>query len=433
MSVAVATAGVEPDWLTAARAAQADHFAQHGLPTARLESWKYTSLRALEGRELHAAAADNVAALATEDLGEFAIPGEGFRLVLIDGRFEPRLSWLEGLPEGLTVTPMAAADEARLASFRGLLEHDFASGEEALAALAAATAHGLLIELEDDVVVERPLHLLSLSTSSDRPTLASSRILIRLGQRASLQMIEQIGSLGDSGALANMLTQVELAAGARLHQVRLQQCADTAYLVTRQEVRQSSESRFDYLGLDLGGRLVRHDIQCRLQAPAAHASLAGLYALDGRRHVDNHTRIDHEAPQTTSEEFFKGVVDGRARAVFNGKVVVHAGADGTDAAQTNNNLVLSPHAEVDTKPELEIYADDVKCSHGATVGQLDERQLYYLRTRGIPADEARLLLTYAFCREIIERLGSGSELVEHLTSLVVARLPRQEALEAIES
>lgn len=420
-----------PDWLQEHRALQGSHFQRHGLPTQRLENWKYTSLRALEGRAFEPLDAEQVPALASEDLAFCSVPVEAWRLVFVDGIYQPRLSFIDGLPAGVALVPLSAADDDRLQFFQRQLLADYDRPDQALAALAASAAtDGMTLVVEAGVTMPRPIHLLYLSVESDKPRMANLRTLVELGPNASLSVIEHHASLGKATSLVNLLTQVRLGVGSQLHQIRLQQGSDSGYLVTRQEVEQLQDSRFDYFGFDLGGRLVRHDLDVRLIGTGAHAGLNGLYALAGRRHVDNHTRVDHVAPNTTSDEFFKGVLDGGSRAVFNGKVVVHPGADKTDASQTNRNLLLSPHAEIDTKPELEIYADDVKCAHGATVGQLDERQLFYLRSRGIDETEARLLLTYAFCREVVERVGS-EEIATWLTEQVVANLPRREALEDI--
>ncbi|MDX1569761.1 MAG: Fe-S cluster assembly protein SufD [Xanthomonadales bacterium] len=416
----------EPAWLSDYREAQGAHFKEHGLPQPRLENWKYTALRMLEQHEFRSP--DPVSVLQPEDLPDLAVPGARWRVVFVNGRFSSALSLLDDLPDGVRVDSLAELDEADLESLRQDIVQDFARPDEALAALCAADAvDGLVLRAEAGARAEQPIHVLHLSLGQDGPVLHNQRDIVHLAAGARVTIIEHHRSLGGSGNFSNRLATIRLAENSHLGQLRLQQMGDPDYLVTRQDCEQAAGSHLDYIGFDLGGRLVRHDLNCRLAEPEAKATLCGVYALDGKRHVDNHTRVDHVAPQTASEELFKGVLDGRARAVFNGKVVVHEGADGTDAAQTNKNLLLSPHAEVDTKPELVIYADDVKCAHGATVGQLDELQLFYLRTRGLPEPEARALLTFGFCREVVDRVDNF-DLESYLTGQLVDHLPAGQAM-----
>ncbi len=420
-----------PDWLGAARRLHAERVRALGLPDRRVEAWKYTSLAALSKKSFEVPAPD-AAGLTKQDLAGFELPGlETHRLVFVNGHFSADLSSSECLPDGVALSPLSGADGAVLEAVRARLSEDFDAPEAVFAALnTAAAGDGLIVRLAAGCELDRPLECLYLSVPGEHDLGMNLRNVVVLGEGARVRLIERHAALGNSAHFTNLVNQFELARGARLEHLRIQTEGDAAYLVTRSDARQGPDSRYRYHGIDLGGRLVRHDLNASLDGPGARCELAGVYALDGRRHVDNHTRVDHRAPSATSDEFFKGVVDGRARAVFNGKVVVHEGADGTDATQTNRNLVLSPHAEVDTKPELEIYADDVKCAHGATVGQLDEAQLFYLRSRGLPADEARVLLTYAFCREVVDRLEPEA-LRDHVAGMVVAHLPRPEALEKI--
>jgi Fe-S cluster assembly protein SufD len=241
-------------------------------------------------------------------------------------------------------------------------------------------------------------------------------------------VIESYIGLEDAAEnLTNAVTEIILHAGAALEHYRVQQESVQGYHVSSVHVQQEASSRYESHVIALGGALSRTDIETRLAAAGAETVLNGLYMAGGRQHVDHHTRIDHLAPHTRSAEYYRGVLAGRARAVFNGKVVVHPDAQKTDAHQTNANLLLSADAEVDTKPELEIYADDVKCSHGATVGQLDEDALFYLRARAIDLETARSLLTYAFAEDIISRMRF-KPIRERLSRLVLGRLPEQELI-----
>jgi Fe-S cluster assembly protein SufD len=410
------------------RRAHADRFLGHGLPTVRNENWKYTSLRVLDGQALRPAERVELA-LAPEDLAEFALPPlDAWRVTLVDGWLSRELSVLDGLPAGCRIT--ALSEEQSLPDWaQEDLDHDFETPDLSLAALNGAMAReGLLIEIGDGVQLDRPLHCLQLSLAADQPQLVNLRHLLRMGEGSSLTLIEQFATTEDAAQVTNVVMQMSLAASARLDHIRLQQEGDHSSLITRSMIRQARNSHYAYSGFDLGGRLVRHDLSCRLEGEGAFCGLNGVYALNGQRHVDNHTRVDHVAPRARSSELFKGVLNDRTRGVFNGKVVVHPGADGTDAQQTNGNLLLSQRAEVDTKPELEIYADDVKCSHGATIGRLDDGQLFYLRSRGIDEQQARLMLTEAFCREVVDGVEPDS-LHDYLAAQIIARLPKSDVLE----
>jgi len=281
----------------------------------------------------------------------------------------------------------------------------------------AALADGAIIEVAANYELELPLHCLFITLPSEQPLACNVRNIFRVGRNAKLRMVEQHVGWGNADHLSNQFSQYELDQGAQLEQSRLQQSSDAAHLITRADLRVQADARFAYCGLDLGGKLVRHDLNVDLMGEKAKADLAGAWLLNGRQHLDNHSEIVHSAPHSSSSEFFKGVVDERARAVFNGKVIVQPGADGTHAEQTNKNLLLSKLAEVDTKPELEIHADDVKCAHGATVGALDPDQLFYLRSRGVSDTQARRLLTEAFCAEVLVRT-SDSKVSEFMQALM---------------
>jgi Fe-S cluster assembly protein SufD len=217
--------------------------------------------------------------------------------------------------------------------------------------------------------------------------------------------------------------QFELAAEAHLHHVMLQSDCLQNVLLTSAEVIQRERSSYQFSGFDLGGGLVRHAINCRLAGQGASAMLNGAFLSDGSRHVDYHVCVDHQAPGCSSEQFFRGVLGGHSHGVFNGKALIRRGADGSRVRQSNANLLLSPFAEIDTKPELEIYADEVEASHGATVGQLDEQAVFYMRSRGLEEEEARRMLTSAFCRTVTERLGDAV-LAERIDRLLEAAMPQ---------
>jgi Fe-S cluster assembly protein SufD len=410
------------------RANHARRFLQSGVPGPKQENWKYTPLRLLDALD-YGQTPTGVSALAPEDLPELGLDDlAGWRLVLVNGRVSENLSFLDGLPEGVSLRPLNAQTELPDWASNALAA-PFEAPDESLSALnGALTTGGWVLEVSPGVVLEQPLQLVHLGLPADGAVIGHSRMLIRLGDNARGRLVERYLGPPATANVDNDVVQIQLEEAAELEHVRIQEASPDSFLVTRILVDQQQDSSFRYCGVDLGGRLVRHDLVVRLTASGATCQLNGVYVLDGQSHVDNHIRIDHLATDTTSEELFKGVLDGKSRAVFNGKVVVHPGANGTDATQTNSNLLLSRQAEVDTKPELEIYADDVSCSHGATVGELDAAQLFYLRSRGIPEHQARLMLTDAFCREVVDRLGDEA-LQSMVSERIGQRLPQLDILE----
>lgn len=397
--------GTQPDWLRALRHAGAEQFRAHGLPTRKDETWKYTGLGALE---------QNAAKLPQGPAsGEIC-----FATPIVDD--EQQIKMLDGcmldltceLPAGVSMLALDEAVHSGLNGLQSLLKSLPPSQPKTLSAdgfsaLNTATLeNGLVIHVAAGVDAGR--WLLNWSTTLDGTArMLNSRICLLLEAGARLELLEQFESPDDSTNTSNIVVQVELGKGAALQHVRLVQESAEAGLVTRTEVQQQADSRYAYYGFDLGGGLVRHDLHCALLGGAARASLNGAYLLDGNRHVDNHARVDHMAIDGFSEQYFRGVAGGSARAVFNTTVYIHAGADGSEAKQSNANILLSRRAEIDTKPELEIYADEVIASHGATVGQLDEQAVFYLRSRGLSEAQARQLLTTAFCRSVSDKLAAA--------------------------
>lgn len=422
-------AGREHDWLKTVREHARDTVKRHGLPRPKDENWKYTPIRPLERRGFELIERPP-GRLSRETVDAFGYPGlDCHACVFENGRYRADLSGGGEWPTEVICLPLAQAFDGHGEMLAPFFKRQFTGSEQGFAALNTAFADdGLFVDVPDGVRVDTPLLLLFASSETDKRRIAHPRVIIRLGKDSRMTLIETFAGEEGHQNCTNLLSQFDIGAGAELRHLRVQNEADKAMLVNRTDVAVASEGSYRSFAIDFGGRLVRHDLNVSLNEEQAQCNLNGLYVLRGRQHVDNHTRIDHQVANTRSEEVYKGVLDGHSRGVFNGKVVVHEGADGADAAQTNANLLLSRDAEVDTKPELEIYADDVKCSHGATVGQLDEDALFYLRSRGLEEDEARGLLTYAFCREVVDRLQIdvvrerlSSELMEHLPAGLVAR------------
>lgn len=404
-----------PDWLRERQDRAWAQLLAHGLPTTRHEDWRYTDLQPVAA--LIAAPQSTGGSVAA--LTPVALDG-CCTLMVVDGQFRPEISTPPRDPavrfsaRSTTGAPGEVADSAT------------GGGGDAEAPGVAALKSALLrdeITLDIDGSVSAPLYVVFGTSPGSR---AHTAVRIRLSRDSAATVIEH--HLGDGPALSTTTTQIDCERGARLRYVKLQNYGDVHHL-GGQQIHLQADASADLLHLDLGARLARNDLQVTLAGPGAEVSAQGLFFADGERHLDHHTRIDHRAPRTRSRETYRGIMDQHGHGVFNGKIVVHPGADGTDAQLRNQNLLLSAGAEIDTKPELEIYADDVKCSHGATTGQLDRNAIFYLRSRGLSADQARRLLIASFAREIVMHLPDGP-LEEHVTRLLATRLPELAAVGA---
>jgi len=419
---AAAPRTVEPSWLGELRRAGAARFEGLRWPTPRDEDWRFTDLGPIAKAGLGPARAPGV--ISRGDIEPFLFGhAEWPRLVFANGRFQPALSSLSGLPAGARVGSLAAL----LAEAPELLEGTLGrlAVQPAAAALvgqnAAAFADGYALLLPANAVLEAPVHILFLADARAGGGAVHPRNVVILGANAAASVVESYVALADGVALTNAVTEVDLADGARLDHCKVQRESTQAFHLATLEVRQARDSYLNSFSFAEGAALSRTNIYTSLAGPGAHATLYGLYVGEGRQHVDHQTRIEHAAPNCTSWEVYKGILDGHAHAVFNGKVFVQPEAQKTDGKQTNKNLLLSDTAKVDTKPQLEIFADDVKCTHGATVGSLDAAPLFYCRSRGIPEAEARTLLTYAFAADVLEEIRSRP-VVDHLEELMRAWL-----------
>ncbi|UCG73558.1 MAG: Fe-S cluster assembly protein SufD [Chromatiales bacterium] len=392
-----ACAALPDDWLRPARDIGIARFAANGFPSTRHEDWKYTDLAPVAERTLAYLANPPPAQPApVEPLQDH---GDSMRVLFVNGRLAPG----QRLPvaEGLSLVALADADAAGRARILDRLQALRADPAADLAALNAAfISGGLLIEIAAGARIERPLEILL--QADGQPVAAQPRLVISAGANSQVTLIEQYAGTG--AGLTNAVTDLHCGPGAQVSYTKLQAESPDTHHVALQRLVLERDSRVQVVQLDLGARLSRNDLQVELGAPGAEVSIHGLFVADGTAHVDNHTRLDHLAPHTLSSEIYRGIAANQGRGVFNGKIVVHDGADGTDADLNNRNLLLSQRAEIDTKPELEIYADDVKCAHGATTGQLDANALFYLRSRGLAEAQARSMLVNAFAKEILERI-----------------------------
>ena len=395
--------GAGPDWLRDRRREAATRLQLIGFPDAKAEEWRYTPLQALLGREFRDDA-PRFDALALADIDELLLrDSEHCRLVFVNGRFAPRLSRLDGVGRGV-----------RLASLRDALRQHGGALMNSPALTINADAHafetlnaalfedGAYLHIPAGEQAGEPIELLFVTVGLDEPAMHHPRNLITLGEGASATLIERYASLGRSQYLTNSTTEIALAANARLDHVRVQEEGVAAYHLGRTRLRQGAGSRYAGTTFALGGAWSRAEHRAEFSAPGASFELEGLYLAGDGQFVDHHLDIRHGVPGCSSRETFKGLLHGAGRAVFDGRIVVEKDAQKTDAALNNANLLLSRNAEVDTKPQLEIYADDVKCSHGAAVGQIQPAELFYLRSRGIPEAQAKRMLCLGFAQEVID-------------------------------
>lgn len=410
--------GTELGWLQQLRDKARAQFKRHGLPAKKVEDWKYTSLWSLSQEGFSHDA--NAVSLDKTELAHVAALEDAYRFVIIDGRFSAELSELEGLDEGLSIKPLAEG----LDNAQSMLGEQIDLEKPGLNAINTMLMHdGLVLQVQAGKTISKPVELLVISTAENQKLASHLRNLIQVEADAEVTLLEHYVSLADTEGFTNVVTEVKLDEKSTLNHFKLQHESLAHYHIATLASKQAAGSNWHTNNISLGGKLARNDIHSQLLGEEAHVTLDGLYLVTGEQHVDNHTRIDHAVPNTTSDEVYKGVLDGNSHAVFNGKVNVHKDAQKTDSSQSNKNLLLSRSCEIDTKPELEIYADDVKCAHGSTVGQIDEQHLFFLRARGLDETAARSLLTYAFAVDVLQRIKSAP-MRQALSNVIEKRLPK---------
>ncbi|HEX2252078.1 MAG TPA: Fe-S cluster assembly protein SufD [Thermoanaerobaculia bacterium] len=431
----------EPGALEDLRRRAIERFGATGFPTTRWEQWRKTDVRPISQQRFERVTAAGAAEAA--DLAPHAFAG-AHQLVFVDGFFVPALSDADGLPEGVRAGSLAAALDAEPEAVEAHLGHHavFEPGtgggsreEQPFVALNTALfADGAWLRVPRGVVVEKPIHLLFLSSAGaagGEPPAAFPRNLIVLDENAQATVVESYGSTREAAAGARYwtcpVTEVVLGPAAVLDHYKVQREGLGGLHVAALHLHQRRDSSFFSHSVSTGGALTRNDVGAVLAEPGIECTLNGLYVVTGEQLVDNHMRVDHVAPHCNSYELYKGILDGSARSVFNGLIHVHPGAQKTDAKQSNRNLLLSRGALASSNPQLEIFADDVRCTHGSTVGQLDEDAVFYLRSRGIGAEAAQSLLTYAFASDIISRI-KVEPVRRDLEEFLFERLPRGEVV-----
>ena len=394
-----------PRWLQDLRDRGAARFSALGFPTVRDEDWRFTNIAPIANTEFGPAPVD---ARANEDILKAVADSDAAnRVVVLNGRFSVELSRVNGLPQGIRVGSLAAAVTEHADVVPRYLGQLAEFGTKAFTALNTALAvDGLYVHIPDGVVVDQPLHLLFVSVpgTGAAPMMSNVRTLIVAGDRSQVRIVESYAGLQGGAYFTNAVTEVFAGEGAVVDHYKVQQESLEAFHVASMHLHAGRNANVSSHSISLGGKIVRNDVAAVLDGDGAECTLNGLYLADGDRLVDNHTSIDHAKPHCPSHEVYKGILGGKARAVFNGKIIVRQDAQKTDAKQTNRALLLSDNASINTKPQLEIFADDVRCTHGAAIGQLDDDAIFYLRARGLTYVEARDMLIHAFAGEILDRV-----------------------------
>ncbi len=387
-----------------------------GLPHPKHEEYRYTPIVKVLEKEFSQGFTTLASHLSPLDAQSFFFQGlEANRLVFINGRYSPEASNIISPESEIRIKPVSEAGTDALGKVASL-------DKDAFVALNSAYAQeGAYIEIPAKAVVGLPVVLHFQSDAREGNTTAMPRNYISIGRHAQASIVEVYNSLGDATSFVNALTEIDVADGAQLDYFKVQTESDYALQVNATEVQQAANSRFSSTTLTLGGRMVRNNLNVAQNGSGCHTDMYGLYMLHGKQHVDNHTLVDHRQPHSTSNELYKGIMDDQSTGVFNGKIYVQQAAQKTNAFQSNKNVLLTNGATIFTKPQLEIWADDVKCSHGATTGQLDEEQLFYLQSRGIDAVTARALLLFAFAADIIGHITIGP-LRDHFLGLLNDKL-----------
>lgn len=398
-----------------------ENFGKLGFPTTKNEDWRFTNIATIVKSDFAIATSKNVSQVTAKDIEPFLLQGwKGVRIVFIDGFFSKNLSKLDNTSDALSVEPFSEHLNANNDLVNDTLSKIASYKDEAFTALNTAfTTEGCVVNIPDKGTVGNGIHILHIAASNQ--TLSSPRNMIICGKSSEALVIESYHTLCDEDIFVNCVTEISINENALLYHYKLQDESQKSFHIGNTVIIQKAHSNYISASFDFGGKLVRNNISTELGGEGISTTLNGLYIAKHSQHIDNHTFIDHAKPHCESHELYRGILMDKSKGVFSGKILVRQDAQKTDAKQSSNCLLLSENAHIDTKPQLEIYADDVKCTHGATVGQLDESALFYFRTRGIPKEKALSMLTYAFAEEIITAI-KNVPLQERVEQLLLDRL-----------
>jgi Fe-S cluster assembly protein SufD len=418
-----------PSWAVRLRETALDRFKELGFPSVKEEEWKYTNVAPLTKLEFQSESEAIPARLTADDVAALGCPeAKGSELVFVNGVLRPELSSLNDLPAGVVAMDLRKAIGTE--SHHDLIREHLARGVDynANGFVALNTAMldgGAFVLIPKNTEVTKLISLLFIADGTEGNIASFPRVLVVAAENSKATLVETYVSAGSGISFTNAVVEIALQDGARLEHYKVQRESVTAFHVAATNASLGANSSYDSTAINFGAQLSRHDIAVKMPHEGSECWVDGLYVVSSGQHTDTHSVIDHQQPHCTSHQLYKGILDGKSRAVFNGKIFVRHGAQKTDAMQTNKNLLLSKEARVDTKPQLEILADDVKCAHGAAVGQIDEDEMFYLQTRGIHSELARNLLTYGFAEEVIGKIKIESiraQLDEAVLNRLNARL-----------
>ncbi len=422
--------GAEVDWLRPVRQAAMARTSELGFPTVRDEDWKFTNVSPIA--KMSFSATTKGATISADELAPFVFKDrESARLVFVNGRYVPELSDSCSQPGG--VIACSLADSVRFN--RELVELHLAKHvkyeTDFFSALNTAFIEdGSFVYVPSGAIVEKPIHIIYVATRTEAPIATHPRNLVIVGANADVGIIEEYVSLGGEQYFSNVVSEVIAGENSVVEHYRVERESTKAFNVGTVKVHLDRSSNVACHGAFLGGGIVRNNVHPVLAGEGAHCLINGLFMTDGRQHIDNFMHVEHASPHCDSRQFYNGILNDSSSGVFSGRIVVHKDAQKTDAKQTNRNLLLTDRASVDSKPQLEIYADDVKCTHGATIGQLDQEAVFYLRSRGISEEMARTLLLFGFATENLERMRLPY-IRKYVEGLVMDKMPQGEMLKKL--
>ncbi len=414
-------AGCDVAWVKKLREDAFARFAEVGFPTTHDEDWRFTNVAPIS-RAAFRLATPGAKSVTKDALAPYDLPSALSQLVFVDGYFVPELSAAGALPRGVKVTSLANAINTDAVSLQAHLGRYLDTQRDAFLALNTAFANdGGYVYVPKNTVVEQPIHLLFVSTSSDVPLMTHPRNLIVAEDGSQVAVVEDYISLGSGVTFSNTATELVAGGSAVVSHYMIEREDTNAFNISTLRMQQGRSANVSTHSILLGGGLVRNNVHPVLGGEGAECLINGLFLGDGTQHLDNYMLVEHAQPHCESRQFYNGILDGKSHGVFHGRIIVHKDAQKTDAKQTNRNLLLSDDAQIDTKPQLEIYADDVKCTHGATIGQIEENALFYLRSRGVDERSARKLLLLAFANECLDRMKE-EPVRNHIEGLINSHL-----------
>lgn len=398
-------------------------FEKLGFPVKKMEEWKYTNLNTVTKNHYRQILIPQTSKITEDDLKNIPLPeGNLNLLVLVNGRYSSRLSNIITENDGVYIGSFASAyGKSHELIIKHFAKYADYKNHSMVALNTAFASDGVFVHIPKNVNVDEPIVVVNIADSSEDNILLQPRNLFILDEGASANITEITVTKGDNPSLNNTVTEISVAPNSRLEHYRIQNDGHNAYQVNTTEINQEKDSYYSSTVISWGGSLIRNDLNTYLGGDNGESHFFGLYLLDGKEHVDNHTLADHAVPNCFSNELYKGIMGGNSTGVFNGKIMVRKDAQRTNAYQSNNNILLSDNATINTKPQLEIYADDVKCSHGATIGQLDESAMFYLRSRGLGEKDAKNLLLYAFASDVLDSI-KAEPIREYVTGMCHSKI-----------